>query len=126
MANLTIKGKVVEVGQVKSGISAATNKEWKMQDIVVTEELREGQQYQDQVVVTIDLTKQDTPAVGSDVTIHCNVRKANKGYFNNIKAWKIEGEQEQAQADPQPPVQAVKPVEVFNGNGDEDNGELPF
>jgi hypothetical protein len=126
MANLTIKGKVVEVGQVKSGISVVTNKEWKMQDIVVTEELKEGQQYQDQVVVTIDLTKLDTPSVGSDVTIYCNVRKANKGYFNNIKAWKIEGEQEQAQAAPQPQAQAVKPVEVFNGNGDEDNGELPF
>ncbi len=118
MANLTIKGRVVEVGQVKSGISNVTNKEWKMQDIVITEELREGQQYQDQVVVTIDLTKLDTPAVGSDITIYCNVRKASKGYFNNIKAWKIEGEQEQSQA--------VKQKEGFNGNDDEDNGEMPF
>ena len=122
MANLTIKGKVVEVGQVKSGISAATNKEWKMQDIVVTEELKEGQQYQDQVVVTIDLAKLDTPSVGSDVTIHCNVRKARKGYFNNINAWKIEGDQ--AQLTPQP--QVAQPVEVFNGNDNTENGELPF
>jgi hypothetical protein len=123
MANLTIKGKVVEVSQVKSGISAATNKEWKMQDIVVTEELKEGQQYQDQVVVTIDLTKLDTPSVGSDVTIHCNVRKA-KGFFNNIKAWKIEGEQGYAQPTPQP--QVAQKVEVFNGNDNTESGELPF
>lgn len=113
MANLTIKGKVVEVSQVKSGISA-TNKEWKMQDIVVTEELKEGKQYQDQVVVTIDLTKLDTPSVGSEVTIHCNVRKARKGYFNNINAWKIEGDQAQAA-----PQQVEQPVEV-------ESGELPF
>jgi hypothetical protein len=123
MANLTIKGKVVEVGQVKSGISAATNKEWKMQDIVVTEELKEGQQYQDQVVVTIDLTKLDAPLVGSDVTIHCNVRKARKGYFNNINAWKIEGA-EQAQPTTQP--RALQTAEVFNGNDNTESGELPF
>ena len=121
MANLTITGKVVEVGQVKSGTSAATNKEWKMQDIVVTEELKEGQQYQDQVVVTIDLTKLDTPSVGSDVTIYCNVRKARKGYFNNINAWKIEGA-EQAKPTPQP--QVAQPVEVFDNNTE--SGELPF
>jgi hypothetical protein len=121
MANLTIKGKVVEVSQVKSGISASTNKEWKMQDIVVTEELKEGQQYQDQVVVTIDLTKLNTPAVGSEVILHCNVRKA-KGWFNNIKAWKIEGEQGQAQPTPQP--QVAQPVGVFNDNTE--SGELPF
>lgn len=121
MANLTIKGKVVEVGQEKSGIYAATNKEWKMQDIVVTEELKEGQQYQDQVVVTIDLTKLDTPSVGSDVTIYCNVRKARKGYFNNINAWKIEGE-EQAQPSPQP--QETQPVKVFDDNTE--SVELPF
>ena len=121
MANLTIKGKVVEVGQVKSGISAATNKEWKMQDIVVTEELKEGQQYQDQVVVTIDLTKLDAPSVGSDVTIHCNVRKARKGYFNNINAWKIEGEE---QDEPTPQPQVAQPVAKFDDNTE--SGELPF
>jgi hypothetical protein len=123
MANLTIKGKVVEVSQVKSGISAATNKEWKMQDIVVTEELKEGQQYQDQVVVTIDLAKLNTPLVGSNVTIYCNVRKARKGYFNNINAWKIEGEE---QAQPTPQAQVAQPVDVFNGYDKMESGGLPF
>jgi hypothetical protein len=123
MANLTIKGKVVEVSQVKSGISAATNKEWKMQDIVVTEELKEGQQYQDQVVVTIDLAKLNTPLVGSNVTIYCNVRKARKGYFNNINAWKIEGEE---QAQPTPQAQVAQPVDVFNGYDKMESGDLPF
>lgn len=121
MANLTIKGKVVEVGQVKSGISAATNKEWKMQDIVVTEELKEGQQYQDQVIVTIDLTKLDTPLVGSDVTIYCNVRKARNGYFNNINAWKIEGAE---QAQPTLQLQTAQSAESFDYNME--SGEMPF
>jgi hypothetical protein len=49
------------------------------------------------------------------------VRKARKGYFNNINAWKIEGA-DQAQPTPQP--QVAQPVNQFNDNTE--SGELPF
>lgn len=119
MASLTIEGKVVEVTLERSGVSQA-GREWKMQDIVVAEPLKDGQQYQDQVVITIDRTKLNAPNVGSEVTVHCNIRKS-KGYFNNVMAWKIDVAQEPQAVYQQ---QAPQPVAVFDAK--EESGDLPF
>lgn len=122
MASFKIEGKVVEVTLERSGVSQA-GREWKMQDIVVAEPLKDGQQYQDQVVITIDRMKLETPNVGSEVTVHCNIRKS-KGYFNNVMAWKIEVAEQKAQAVPQPTPQAAQPVVVFDA--EEESDMLPF
>jgi hypothetical protein len=116
---MNITGKITWVGQVSSGVSKSTGKDWSKFQAVITEQEGEYPQslcfevFNDKIAV----------ALNEVCTIHFQV-KANEyqgKYYTNISAWKKEGGQQAGATLSQPA--AAKPAAAA-AEIEDDN--LPF
>jgi len=91
MSELKVKGKIVKILNVESGMSKA-DKEWKKQNFVIDT----GEQYNPEICFQVfgsekceNLTKFNK--VGDEVTVNFNVssREFNGKYYHNLDAWMI-------------------------------------
>ena len=119
MNKLQFTGKVTKILPVTSGTSQS-GKAWSSQQFVVTEDVS---QYPQSACFQIFGEKCTTPAVGSSVTVHFNLKanEYNGRVFTNIDAWKIDVSGGVSQP-PKPistPEQRFEPTTV-------DDGDLPF
>lgn len=83
---IEIKGRVIEVLEVKSGSGA--NGDWTSQDFVIE---TDGQ-YADKICFTC--FKKAVPAVGQIVNVHFNPKSKeyNGRWFTNLNVWKFDVE----------------------------------
>ena len=91
MSELKVKGKIVKILDVESGISKA-DKAWKKQNFVIDT----GEQYNPEICFQVfgaekceNLTKFNK--VGDEVTVNFNVssREFNGKYYHNLDAWMV-------------------------------------
>ena len=124
---MEIKGKITWVGQVSSGVSKSTGKDWSKFQAVITEQEGEYPQslcfevFNDKIAV----------ALNEVCTIHFQV-KANEyqgKYYTNISAWKKEGGSAAPAPQSKPegatlnPPTAAKPTTLVD---ELDDDRLPF
>lgn len=112
--DLTIKGKLIEVGEIKSGTSK-NQKEWKKQNIV----LETDGQYPKKVCLQLWNDKVNSLNAGSIVALSFDVesREHNSNWYTDLKVWKFEV-LEQSES----PV--INPDKVISRNANPD--ALPF
>ena len=91
MSELKVKGKILKILDVESGVSKA-DKEWKKQNFVIDT----GEQYNPEICFQVfgaekceNLTKFNK--VGDEVTVNFNVssREFNGKYYHNLDAWML-------------------------------------
>lgn len=91
MADLEIKGVVIELLEIKSGCMAG-NKEWKKQEVII----ETTDKYPKKVCIGVwnDLIK--PYKIGSEITVKFNIvsKEYNGKYYTEVKAWKVDGEVE--------------------------------
>jgi hypothetical protein len=114
--SLEIKGKVISIGEIKSGVS--NDKEWTSQDFVI----ETSGEYPKKVC--LNCFKKPTPKVGENVNVFFEPesREFNGKWFTTLKVWKfeVEGITTQQQA----PQQTATPKQ--NDILPADTGDLPF
>ena len=112
--SLEIKGKVISVLEVKSGIS--NDKEWSSQDFVI----ETNGEYPKKVC--LNCFKKPTPKVGEQVNVFFEPesREFNGKWFTTLKVWKFEVEGTYQQES----KQTIAPD--TNILQEETNDELPF
>ena len=117
---MELKGKLIRIGQLQSGVSA--NGEWFKKEIVIE---TQGQ-YPKKVAIELwrDLAKDNGLEEGDFLTASIDIesREYNSKWYTSVKAFKVQKEQQQP---------ANNPYKVVEGNGtpleDDPNGEsLPF
>lgn len=105
---MEITGKIIAVLPERSGVAKSGN-EWKSQEYVIETQ----EQYPKKCCFNVfgaDKISEMNIQAGEVMTVHINIdaREHNGKYYNDIRAWKITREQQQA---PQP-VQPAVPVAV--------------
>lgn len=105
---MEITGKIIAVLPERGGV-AKSGKEWKSQEYVIETQ----EQYPKKCCFNVfgaDKIAEMNIQAGEVMTIHINIdaREYNGKYYNDIRAWKVTREQQQA---PQP-VQQAQPVAV--------------
>ena len=105
---MEITGKIIAVLPERSGVAKSGN-EWKSQEYVIETQ----EQYPKKWCFNVfgaDKIAEMNIQVGEVMTVHINIdaREYNGKYYNDIRAWKVTREQQQA---PQP-VQQAQPVAV--------------
>jgi len=106
MSELTIKGKVTEILEPKSGVSKA-GKDWNKQDFLIE---TVGTQYPKTICFTCfgdktDMLMNIKVDQTVDVSFNLESREYGGNYFHNVNAWKIiiDTAGEQNQSIPEPP-----------------------
>lgn len=114
---MEIKGKIIEVLPLQSGVSQA-GKQWKKQEFVV----ETPDQFPRKVCMTLfgDRVDQYPVAIGDDVVVSIDIesREYNGRWYTNVNAWKIEKATAQVEAP------APAPVPTFEPQSETD--DLPF
>ena len=114
---MEIKGKIIAVLPLQSGVSQA-GKQWKKQEFVV----ETPDQFPRKVCMTLfgDRVDQYPIAIGDDVVVSIDIesREYNCRWYTNVNAWKIEKATAQAEAP------APAPVPTFEPQSETD--DLPF
>ena len=114
---MEIKGKIIAVLPLQSGVSQA-GKQWKKQEFVV----ETPDQFPRKVCMTLfgDRVDQYPVAIGDDVVVSIDIesREYNGRWYTNVNAWKIEKASLQAE------VPAPAPVPTFEPQSETD--DLPF
>ncbi|MBQ7818215.1 MAG: DUF3127 domain-containing protein [Bacteroidales bacterium] len=114
---MEIKGKIIAVLPLQSGVSQA-GKQWKKQEFVV----ETPDQFPRKVCMTLfgDRVDQYPIAIGDDVVVSIDIesREYNGRWYTNVNAWKIEKATAQAEAP------APAPVPTFEPQSETD--DLPF
>jgi len=121
--SLTVKGKVVKVLEMESGVSRSGN-QWKKQEFVVETQ----EQFPKKICFTVFNDKISLLAGftgGEDVEVSFDIesREFNGKWYHNINAWKIDKSGQKAAPEIPPPFSAADvPPEDFR----EDQDDLPF
>lgn len=119
MANLEVKGKVVSMSALESGVGKS-GKEWKRKTVVV----EEGGDYPKKIAITLMGDKADEKfEKNQDVTIQCNIesQEYNGRWFTNVNGWKIE--KVAVSAPTSTPAAAPAPASTVTST---DTSDLPF
>jgi hypothetical protein len=123
--SLAIKGKLIRILNVESGVARSGNP-WKKQEFVVETHDQFPRKicftlFNDKVSLLNGLSEGDEVEVSFDV----ESREFNNKWYHNINAWKIErgGEKENAQGYPPPVTADDLPPEPVDGDSGDD---LPF
>lgn len=100
---MEIKGKIIAVLPLRSGVSQKDGKSWMTQDYVI-ETL---EQYPKRCLFNVfgeEKIKEYNLQVGSEVTVKfdINAREYNGRWYNDIRAWKVEPAQAEAPAQAEP------------------------
>lgn len=116
--SLQVKGRIVKILDVESGVSKA-DKEWKKQNFVIDT----GSQYNPEVCFQVfgdeKIAMLGNFGEGQEVEVAFNIssREFNGKYYHNIDAWKIDPIGQATPVNPLPPV----------GSNDSDaDDDLPF
>lgn len=90
MSNLTMKGTIIKVCEVETGVSKA-NKEWQKQTFVINN----GDEYNPEVAFSV-FGNDKIEALGKfaegqsvEVAFNLSSREFNSKYYHNIDAWKV-------------------------------------
>lgn len=114
---MEIKGKIIEVLPLQSGVSQA-GKQWKKQEFVV----ETPDQFPRKVCMTLfgDRVDQYPVAIGDDVVVSIDIesREYNGRWYTNVNAWKIEKATAQ--------VEAPAPASVPTFEPQSETDDLPF
>lgn len=91
---MELKGKVIAVLPLQSGVSRTGN-EWKKQEFVVETQ----EQYPKKVCLSLFNKIEMCPVVGEDVVVHINIEshEHNGRWFTQVNAWKIDKGAQEAQ-----------------------------
>ena len=86
---LTVKGKVIKILEVESGISKA-GKSWQKQQFVIDN----GEEYNSTLAIDVfgDKTQMlNSLSIGDDVTCECNIgsREYQGKYYHNVGLWNL-------------------------------------
>ena len=97
---MEITGKIIAVLPERSGV-AKSGKEWKSQEYVIETQ----EQYPKKCCFNVfgaDKISEMNIQAGEVMTVHINIdaREYNGKYYNDIRAWKVTREQQQAQTQP--------------------------
>lgn len=124
-------GKIIKVLPLKSGISQATNKEWKSQEYVL---IIDDVNYPKHICFSVFGDKVDEFAIkeGEDLTVYFNIdAKEYKGrWYNSIQAWKVvRGGNNQTYGQPNAGYvqnNNPQPTQVANSTNNSESDNLPF
>jgi hypothetical protein len=120
--SLSIKGRIIKILNLESGLSKAGN-EWKKQEFVVEES---DQQFSRKICFTLFNDKTGLLkgiSTGQEVEVFFNVesREYNGKWFHNINAWKIESaSQNLHETPPEFRMEDIPPEPA------DDTNDLPF
>lgn len=123
---MEIKGRIIAVLPLRSGVSQKDGKSWVTQDYVI-ETL---EQYPKRCVFNVfgeEKIKEYNIQVGSEVTVKfdINAREYNGRWYNDVRAWKVEPAQaEQAPSFQPAGADAIPAPTVAPPNNEDD--PLPF
>lgn len=120
--SFSIKGNIVNILKIESGVSRAGN-EWKKQEFVVETQ----EQYPRKICFTLFNEKTSMLegfSAGQEVEVSFNVesREYNGKWFHNINAWKIEPAQTGNQQETPPEYRE----EDIPPEPEDDSNDLPF
>lgn len=125
---MEIKGRIIQILPLQSGMSKAGN-EWKKQEYI----LETDAQYPKKVCFNLfgDKIDQYPMTVGEEVVISLDVesREFNGRWYTDLRAWKVDKVADMAQNAPmQAGVPAPPPADFFaaNPSGEMSNDDLPF
>lgn len=128
MNELQLRGTIIQVLPIESGVSKSSRKEWKKQSYI----LETKEQYPRKVKYDVfgETRIEECKAQVNDeviVSIDIESREFNGKYFTNVNAYKVEidlGDVQQANQPQQEAAQvAVGPTQDADGAG---NDDLPF
>ena len=115
---MEIRGHIVQILPLQSGVSQASGREWKKQEYI----LETGDQYPRKVCFQLfgDRVDQFPMAVGEEVVGSCDIesREYNGRWYTNVSAWKIDKVAVSA------PMEGTIPPPPFEPEPTED--DLPF
>lgn len=118
---MEVKGIIIQVLPLVSGVSKAGN-EWRKQEYI----LETQEQYPRKVCFQLfgDKIDQNPVAVGNEVVVSFDIdsREFNGRWYTNISAWKIEQAAQAAAA----PVEAAPAPDFFPPAGNSSTDDLPF
>ncbi len=87
---MEIKGRIVQILPLQSGVSQSSGREWKKQEYI----LETGEQYPRKVCFQLfgDRVDQFPMSVGDEVVVSCDIesREYNGRWYTNVSAWKID------------------------------------
>lgn len=88
---MELTGKIIFVGEARSGVARSTGNPWMSQDYV----LETAEQYPRRMMFNVfgeDKIKQFNLSVGAEVTVQfdINAREFNGRWYNDIRAWRID------------------------------------
>lgn len=115
---MEFKGKIIHVGKERGGVSKSSGKEWKVQEYVIE---NNDDTYPRKMAFEVfgdERIKKFNIREGEELTVSFDIdaRQANDGrWFNSIRAWNIERDEE-------PAIVAPEPQPIVNSNPD----DLPF
>jgi hypothetical protein len=121
--SLSIKGKLLNILNMESGVSRSGNS-WKKQEFV----LETQEQFPRKVCFTLFNDKVSILSgmvAGDDLEVHFDIesREFNNKWYHNINAWKIERVGQASASDIPPPITSADiPSEIYQ----EDQEDLPF
>lgn len=120
---MEITGKIIAVLPERSGVAKSGN-EWKSQEYVIETQ----EQYPKKCCFNVfgaDKIAEMNIQAGEVMTVHINIdaREYNGKYYNDIRAWKVTREQQQA---PQPVQQVAPQGTAVPPQTQSQADELPF
>lgn len=115
---MEIKGHIVQILPLQSGVSQASGREWKKQEYV----LETGDQYPRKVCFQLfgERVDQFPMAVGEEVIVSIDIesREYNGRWYTNVSAWKVDKVTASA------PIEGAIPPPPFEPEPSDD--DLPF
>ena len=129
---MEITGKIIAVLPARSGTSARTGSEWKVQEYV----LETQEQYPRKMCFDIfgaDKIDQFAIQLGEQLTVSFDIdaREYQGRWYNSIRAWKVERVAQNAGMQPQPadysfPPVSSAPVPPADFSATDEKDDLPF
>lgn len=117
-----IKGRVIVIGEVQTGIAASSGKEWKKQIFVIEET---ESQYPKKIALEA-FNKDVGMNMGDVINAHVNLssREYNGNYYNQISLWKFDVVESAPEAAAPPPPAAEIPPAATDSTAETD--DIPF
>lgn len=118
---MEIKGKLIQIFELKSGTSKATNKDWKIQEFLISSKSGE---YENKV--KLQTSKDLKYPIGAELTCQINIKASEyQGkWYNSIDAWKIESNSNEM-PNSQEEYVTQRPIDNYPNNEPFDDS-LPF
>lgn len=104
---MELKGKVIAVFNVQSGVSKTGN-EWKKQEFL----LETQENYPKKVCFTLFNKLEQCPSIGEEVVVHFDIdsHEYNGRWYNQVTAWKVEKETSSPATQQAPAIQGQQPT----------------